>query len=143
MINSVDRRDALAESKNRGFNAIMSGLGLPAGKYHLMTASGDAIFAIKEVQSNSTGQKFALTLVAGVVRGAEESNSLEEKVFGVGPTDAQLTVTADQWLLISPNTKYDIEIVNGRVKTLKAYEANNIVDSSEVVTKKKKSVTKV
>lgn len=143
MINSVDRRDALAESKNRGFNAIMSGLGLPAGKYHLMTASGDAIFAIKEVQSNSTGNKFAITLVAGVVRGAEETNSSEEKVFGIGPMDAQLAVTADHWLHIKPNNKYEIEIVNGRVKTLKEHTMDNIVEASEVVTKKKKSVVKV
>lgn len=116
-----ERQAQLEKVAAKGFAPILNGLGLLAGNYVLMTAAGEDIFGIKEVTAAATGKQYAITLVACTVTKPDGS---QPATFGIGETDRQLAVTADQWLGLQPNTKYNVTVTDkGRIGTVSPYSA--------------------
>jgi hypothetical protein len=133
-MNRAESNAALTAAEKAGFKPIRIGIGIPDGKYRFTTPDSLDIFLVKEI--SSVKGNFALTFVAGVMNGSEESNKHISKAFGIGNNDAQMVVTLDQFNNIEPNQAYTVDISNGRVKTLLLVDTN-FVDTAEVVTKSK------
>ena len=104
----------LKASNAKGFNSIVNGLGLMPGKYIFTTAPAEDIFGIKEVVGKDD-RKWALTMVAGTLKGAEESNASVNNSYGIGDTDRQFVVTADTCLQLKPDQSYDV-VINDKFK---------------------------
>ncbi|WP_113639485.1 hypothetical protein [Nubsella zeaxanthinifaciens] len=136
-MNRAESNAALTAAEKAGFKPIRTGIGVPDGKYHFATPDNLDIFLVKEI--SSAKGNFALTFVAGTLKGAEDNNKHISKTFGIGSSDAQMMVTVEHFNNIEPNQLYSIEIANGRAKSLSLFNAN-IVNSSEVVTKSKQKV---
>lgn len=119
----------VAEMEKAGFPALRSGLGVPAGKYQFSTPNSESIYATKPIESAKG--KFGLTLVAGTLKGFDESNKSVQDVnitFGLTAADKQFVVTLDQLQAIDPNQTYDVVINDkGRIASI-------VLASKEVLT---------
>ena len=110
---------SLQTANSNGYAPIVDGLGVMAGKYKFTTSPSEEIFAIKLVEAKSTGLKYALTMVAGNLVGAEESNASVNVPFGTGATDKQFVVSATACLQLKPNQAYDVIVdERARVKSI-------------------------
>jgi hypothetical protein len=139
-VTKTERASALSKSTQAGFNPLLGGLGVIAGKYKFITPNSENIFATKGVQSGN-GNRYCLTLVAGSLIGAEDHNRTVSQTFGLRPVDKQMVVTVEQWMKIDANQTYDV-IVNekGRISKLDLVSEDSLVQSSEVTESKKKKV---
>lgn len=136
VLNKADRLNGVKALESAGFPALRSGLGVANGKYSFITPNNEQIYATKAI-STAKGN-FGLTLVAGTLKGIEADNRDINITYGLSTTDKQFVVTYDHFMVIEPNQSYSVEVFNGRVKSLFMVEADNIIDTSAVITKSKK-----
>jgi len=136
VLNKAERMNGIKALESAGFPTLRSGLGVPNGKYLFFTPNNEQIYATKAI-STAKGN-FGLTLVAGALKGMDADNRDVNITFGLTATDKQFVVMYDHFMQIEPNQSYDVEVLNGRVKTLTMAEATDIVETSAVITKTKK-----
>ncbi|MBC8052149.1 MAG: hypothetical protein H7Y13_03725 [Sphingobacteriaceae bacterium] len=137
VLNKAERMNGVKALESAGFPAIRSGLGVPNGKYLFTTPNSEQIYATKAI-STAKGN-FGLTMIAGVLKGKDAESQEVNIRYGLTTIDKQFVVTYDHFMLVEPNQAYDVEVLNGRVKTLSLVQAD-VIDTSEVIqTKKKKA----
>ena len=136
VLNKADRMSGVKALESAGFPALRSGLGVPNGKYFFITPNSEQIYATKAI-STAKGN-FGLTLVAGTLTGTDSENKDVNITYGLSITDKQFVVTYDHFMVIEPNQSYNVEVLNGRVKSLFMAEVDNIINTSTVITKSKK-----
>lgn len=116
----------LNSAEKAGFGGLRSGLGVMPGKYTFTTPNSENIFAIKALETKEQ-KKFALTLVAGTLAGAEDHNKDVKINYGLTEADKQMVLTVEQWTQIDPNQVYDV-VVNDKSRI-----ASIAVQSAEVL----------
>ncbi|ALL05583.1 hypothetical protein AQ505_08815 [Pedobacter sp. PACM 27299] len=135
VLNKADRMNRVKALESAGFPSLRSGLGVDDGMCQFFTPDDENIYATKAI--TIAKDNFGLTLVAGILKGAEPHNRDVNNSYGLTATNKQFVITCDHFMIIEPNQSYEVGVLNGRAKFTLA-EADDIIDTSEVITRSKK-----